>query len=93
MKALRYTPEKGEMEIQGAKMSWTMIRSKAESAFGIRGSRIFHLELYKNGTLVGEYDRGWGKKIQAEDEESALCLSYLISRYGKNKPIRRKEKE
>ena len=93
MKKQHYQSENGSIVINGAKMSWTMKRSKSASAFGYRGSRIFYLLLKKNGNVVGEYDRGWiiGKKPDQEDEESALCLSYLVDRYGKDIPKKKKE--
>ena len=84
-------PENGSMTINGRKMTWMMKRSKAESAFGIRGSRIFELELTKDGDICGKYEKGWYTKIADEDEESNLCLSYLIDRFGKARKIKRKE--
>lgn len=78
----RYPQESGSMTINGSKMEWIFRRTKGEGAFGIRASRIYQLELKKNGNLVAEYDLGWSKKISDDDEESALCLTYLIDRYG-----------
>ena len=93
MKNQHFQEEQGSMTINGAKMAWTMKRTKTASAFGLRGSRIFYLILRKNGDVVGEYDRGWtiGKKPEKEDEESSLCVSYLVGRYGQE--IRKKKKE
>ena len=85
MKSQRYPMETGEIVINGQRMSWNMRRSKSESAFGIRGSRIFELELKKNGRVIGAYDMGWGFQISKEEEEGALCLSYIIDRYGRTK--------
>ena len=91
MSKTRCPVETGELAIQGHKMSWKMQRTQSESAFGIRGSRIFHLLLKKDGQTVGEYDRGWSKSIEKEDEESALCLSYLVDKYGRM--ARKKKRE
>lgn len=91
MKKTHYANETGEMTIHGARMAWTMKRSKTESAFGIRGSRIFYLELKKNGMVIGSYDRGWTKQISKEDEEGSLCLSFLVDKFGKQAIKRRKE--
>lgn len=90
MNSQRYKDQTGGMTINGARMGWTMKCSKGESAFGIRGSRIFELTLTKDGRVVGEYNLGWSMKIPEEDEESALCLAYLVDRFGRNAP-RKKE--
>ena len=90
-KAVNTPPENGEIVINGCKMSWTMKRSKNESFFGIHGSRIFELELKKDGNVVGIYDKGWTKRPSNEDEETGLCISYLTGKYGKNKFKKRKE--
>jgi hypothetical protein len=84
-----YPEEKGKLTINGKQMEWKMTRSKGESAFGIRGSRIFQLIVAKDGRITLMYDRGYSVKPENEDEETALCLSHLIERYGKEK---RKEK-
>ena len=93
MKKQHYQPESGSMTILGKKMEWTMKRSKTASAFGVGGSRIFYLEMKKDGKVVGLYDRGWsvGKKIDKEDEEGMLCLRYLADKYGKDQPKKKKE--
>ena len=91
MKRLHYIPERGSVVIKGARMEWTLTRSRSESAFGIRGSRIFELTLTKNGAIVGVYERGWKKQILPEDEESSLCLSMLIDKYGRDVKRQRKE--
>ena len=86
----RYPEEKGKLTINGHKMQWSIRRSRNESAFGIRGSRIFDLTILKDGKMAAEYGWGWSKKIAPDDKESALCLSHLIQTYGKEK---RKEKK
>ena len=93
MKKQHYQPESGSMVIMGKKMEWTMKRSKTASAFGVYGSRIFYLELKKDGKVVGLYDRGWsiGKKIDKEDEEGTLCLRYLVDKYGYGNPKKKRE--
>ena len=85
-----YPDEYGKTTINGAKMEWRFKRSKGESIFGIRGSRIFELELKRNGIISGSYERGWSKKIANDDEESSLCLEHILNTYGREK---RKEKE
>lgn len=91
MKKMNAIPEHGALVVNGHKMTSTMLRSKTESAFGVRGSRIFELEIKKDGVLTGRYSRGWTKQIESEDEESTLFLSYLIDKFGKNKPKKKKE--
>jgi hypothetical protein len=93
MKKQHYANESGSMDILGHKMEWTMKRSKTASAFGVCGSRIFYLEMKKDGKVVGLYDRGWsvGKKIDKEDEEGMLCLRYLVDKYGKDIPKKKRE--
>ena len=93
MKKVHFQPENGETVINGHKMSWVIKRSKTASAFGLRGSRIFYLVLKKDGKPVGLYDRGWrtDRQIDKEDEESALCVSYLVDKFGKDTPRKRKE--
>lgn len=92
MNSQHYKDETGGMTINGSRMAWTMKRSKGESAFGIRGSRIFELTLTKDGNTVGSYDLGWSKKIPEEDEESTLCLTYLIDRFGRTPKKKEKRK-
>ena len=94
MKKQHYQSETGSMTINGHKMDWTMQRSKTASAFGVRGSRIFYLEMKKDGNVCGVYNRGWliGKKIDKEDEEAYLCLSLLVDKYGKDNPRKKKER-
>ena len=85
-----YPDEYGKATINGHKMEWRIKRSKNESAFGIRGSRIFELELKRDGVVSGEYGRGWSKQISKDDEESTLCLEHILNTFGKEK---RKEKK
>lgn len=85
-----YPEEKGKMAINGVLMEWAFRRSKGESAFGIRASRIFELTIKKDGKVTLEYGRGYSIKPSNEDEETALVLSYLIDKYGRN---RRKDKK
>ena len=83
--AKNYPLEHGEISIHGVRMGWSMRRSKGESAFGIQGSRIFYLEMRRNGKEIAKYDRAWETPIPNEDEEAALTLQYLIDKYGRNK--------
>ena len=85
-----YPEEKGQITINGHPMKWVMRRSKGESCFGIRGSRIFELSIWKNEKLTLDYDRAYLQKTDKEDEETTLCLSYLIDKFGKE---RKKEKK
>ena len=85
-----YPEEKGSVMINGHKMEYVMKRSKGESCFGIQSSRIFFLKLDKDGKSTADYDRGYSLKPDKEDEETALCISYLVDRYGRNK---KKEKK
>ena len=85
-----YPDECGKTTINGHLMEWRFKRSKGESAFGIRGSRIFELELKRDGLVTAEYGHGWSKLIQKDDEESTLCLEHILNTYGKEK---RKEKK
>ena len=89
-----YPEEKGKITINGCKMEWVMRRSKGESFFGIRGSRIFELQIKRNDEVTLSYGRGFPttKQPNNEDEETVLCLNYLIDKFGKNKKKERKEK-
>lgn len=87
----RFPEERGNMTINGHKMEWVLKRSKGESCFGIRSSRIFELELKKDGEVTLEYGRGYSRRPNQEDEETALCLSHLIERYGRVKKKEKKE--
>ena len=93
MKKQHFMPEHGSTTINGHEMEWTMQRCKTPSAFGVRGSRIFYLELKKDGKVVGVFNRGWdiARKPDKEDEETALCLSYLVDRFGREMPRKKKE--
>lgn len=86
-----YPDEYGKTTINGQKMEWRFKRSKSESAFGIRGSRIFELEIKRNGMVSAAYERGWTKQIAKDDEESPLCLEHILKTYGKEKATKRKE--
>jgi hypothetical protein len=85
-----YPEEKGRITINGHPMEWVMRRSKGESCFGIRGSRIFSLQIWKDRGLTLEYGRGYTRQPEKEDEETHLCLNYLLDKFGKNK---KKEKK
>lgn len=85
MRNQRYQMETGEIVINRCRMAWSMRRSKGESCFGIQGSRIFELVLTKDGRETARYERGWLKKVENEDDETATCLTYLIDKYGRNK--------
>ena len=93
MKKQHFTNENGEITINGHKMSWTMKRCRTASAFGIRGSRIFFLEMKKDGRVIGKFDHGWdiSNKPDKDDEEAALLISYLVDKYGKDIPKKKKE--
>ena len=91
MKKMNIVPDNGSIEINGYKMEFVMRRSKTESAFGIRGSRIFELEMKKDGNVTGKYAQGWLKQVSEEDEETALLLSYLVDKYGRSRPKKKKE--
>lgn len=93
MKKQHFQNESGSMTINSVKMAWVMKRTKNQSAFGLRGSRIFYLLLTKDGNVVGEFNRGWdiSKKPYSDDEESNLCISYLVDRYGREAPKKKKE--
>ena len=80
-----YPEEKGKLDVNGHKMSWIFRRSKGESAFGIRGSRIFELKIFKDDKMTLEYERGYSLKPDKEDEETPLLLSYLIDKFGKER--------
>lgn len=86
--------ENGEITINGHIMSWQMKRCRTPSAFGVRGSRIFYLELKKDGKTVCKFDHGWdiSKRLNNEDEEAVLCVSYLVDKFGKDTPKKVKER-
>lgn len=85
-----YPEEKGSIKIQDHNMRWTLRRSKGESCFGINGSRIFELSIYKDDVLVLLYMRGYSRKPDKSDEATQVCLKYLLDKFGKEK---RKEKK
>ena len=84
MKKQHYQTENGSLPINGHTMSWSIMRSRTPSAFGIRGSRIFYLELKKDGKTCAVFNRGWDihSKPDKDDEEAALCISYLVDKFG-----------
>ena len=90
-----FTPEKGNFEIQGHSIHYEMVRSQEPSAFGIQGSRIFELNLWRDGTLTVDYNRKWIKIPYGEDDVSHMALQQLVDKYGQAKPKKvktRKEK-
>lgn len=88
-----YTEEKGEMLINGHKMSWNMIRSEKPSVFGIQESRIYELNIFRDGTLTADYNRKWLKPPYIEDDETPICINYLVQRFGQeNKKKKKGEK-
>ena len=93
MKKQHFSNEHGEITINDYKMSWQMKRCRTASAFGIRGSRIIWLELRKDSKVIGKFDHGWdiSCKPDKEDEEAALCVSYLVDKFGKDTPKKKKE--
>ena len=80
-----YNEEQGQTAFNGHKFEWKMKRTKGESVFGIKGSRIFGLQLKKDGAVVGLYDRGWLVRIKDDDADTKLCLEHLLNTYGKEK--------
>lgn len=80
-----YQEEQGKAAINGHKFEWKMKRTKGESAFGIKGSRIFGLEIKKDGFITGAYDRGWSVRIRDDDADTKLCLDHILNTYGKEK--------
>ena len=85
-----YPEEKGNLEVHGCKMRWIFRRSKGESAFGIKGSRIYELKIYKDDKLTLEYERGYSIRPKDEDFETNVTLKHLLETFGKEK---RKEKK
>ena len=85
MRKKTYVDERGNATINNHKMEWRFKRSKGASAFGIKASRIFELDLKKDGVLTGSYDLGWTKRINNEDAESKLCLEHILNTYGKER--------
>lgn len=87
----RQPTEKGHTEILGHEMDWEIIRSKTGSVFGIRQSRIYELNLYRDGTLVADYRKKWLRTPSEEDEAAILCINYLIEHYGSEKKAKEKK--
>lgn len=86
-----YPEEQGKIEINGHKMEWKMRRSKGESCFGIRGSRIFDLNVWKDSEKTLEYEHGYSMKPEEDDEETKVCLNYLLDKFGKEKKKEKKD--
>ena len=80
-----YPEERGKTDINGHHMRWVFRRSKGESAFGIKASRIFDLKIYKDDKLTLDYGRGYSLKPDESDEETNVCLKHLLNTYGKAK--------
>lgn len=91
--AKHFTPEKGNFEIQGHSIHYEMIRSQDPSIFGIQGSRIFELNLWRDGTLTVDYNKKWIKIPYGEDEISHLALQQLIEKFGQAKPKKEKKEK
>ena len=94
MKKQHFPNEGGTITINGHNMSWVMKRCRTASAFGIHGSRIFYLEILKDGKLAARFNRGWdiSNPLNKEDEEAVLCLKYLLDKFGKDSPKKTKER-
>ena len=93
MKKQHFPNESGVITINGHSMSWTMKRCRTASAFGLRGSRIIWIELKKDSKVIGKFDHGWdiSCKPDKDDEEASLCISYLVDKYGKDSPKKKKK--
>ena len=87
----QFNPEKGSMDIQGHHMVYEMVRSKEPSVFGIEQSRIFELNLWRDGTLTADYNRKWLKAPYPEDDASHMAIQTLIKDYGQVKQKKRKK--
>ena len=83
-------PEKGKMTINGHEMSWEIIRSKTPSVFGLYHSRIYELNIFRDGTMTADYNKKWIRAPHADDEETPLCIQSLIEKYGSEKIKTRK---
>ena len=88
---LKYYDERTKDVVNGHKMEAVFKRSKGESVFGVKGSRIFELEIKKDGQIVGSYDKGWTIRVNPEDEETKLFLTHILATFGKEKEKKRKE--
>ncbi len=87
-----FYPEKGKFEIQGHEITYEMTRSQEPSIFGIQGSRIFELNMYRDGTMTVDYNKKWIKVPYGEDEISHLALQHLIEQFGQAKAKKEKKK-
>jgi len=88
----RSSPEKGTMIINGHTMAFEIIRSEKPSAFGVYQSRIYEMNIFRDGTLTADFNKKWIKVPNADDEETPLAIGHLIDAYGKEKIKIRKEK-
>lgn len=88
-----FTPEKGKFELEGHEIRYEMIRSNEPSAFGIQGSRIFELNLFKDGTMIADYCKKWIKVPYGEDDIGHMALQYMVEKYGQAKPKKMKKEK
>ena len=86
-----FIPEKGKMTIQDHEIKYEMVRSKEPSVFGIQGSRIFELNLYKDGTMIMDYNKGWIIDRGKTDEIGKIALQQLLDQFGHPKVRAKKE--
>lgn len=71
--------------IDGHKMDYEMVRSKTPSVFGIQQSRIYELNLYRDGTLTADYNKRWLRTPYIDDEVSKRCIDELVDKFGSEK--------
>ena len=90
-----YPEENGSMtliDVDGThRIEWTIRRSRGESIFGIKGSRIFELKIKKDGKETAVYERGWIQRPHKDDEATELCVNHILQSYGKEKKKKRKD--
>lgn len=85
-----FKPEKGSLDINGHKYQYEMLRSKEPSDFGIKRSRIFELNLYRDGTLVADFDKKWLIQPSKDNEDDQAALNELILKFGASKAKKEK---
>lgn len=85
-----FKPEKGSLDINGHKYQYEMFRSKEPSEFGIKRSRIFELNLYRDGTLVADFNKKWLIQPSKDNEDDQAALNELISKFGAAKAKKEK---
>lgn len=85
-----FKPEKGSLDINGHKYQYEMLRSKEPSDFGIRRSRIFELNLYRDGTLVADFDKKWLIKPSEDNADDQAAMNELIDKFGAAKAKKEK---